>query len=450
MSTLIRDATVITMDQPGTVLDPGAILVEEDRITAVGPVEQCLQRTAKPDTVIEARGKVVLPGFVSAHNHVGYAIFRGRAEDLGHSPTHRMYLPMSVVMSREERRELGCLAIAELLRGGTTTILEMEEDADVFAPFIERCGIRASMGVMVHDIDVEKMIRAGETVFDPRVRNQQLEQAIGFAEDIHAKADDRMTAVMTANGLATSSPELLGELRKTADRLGLRTSIHLGSGEMKMVQGIHGKSSFDYARDNGFLDDDVIAVHCYKIDADDVAAFAEAGAHLAHCPLMNQFRGAIAPVQALRDRGVNVGLGIDNYFSDFFDVVRSCIAVARIRADDPEVMQASEALELATMGSARALGMDEHIGSLEKGKKADLQIVDMRRFGLTPVTDPIGTLVYHAHAKDVDTVMVDGKVVVREGRLLSADEEQLIANAAPAADAAWSRFVDRFGSYAVG
>ena len=167
-------------------------------------------------------------------------------------------------------------------------------------------------------------------------------------------------------------------------------------------------------------------MHCYTIDEADIDTLAATGTRLAHCPLINQFRGAIAPVGTMLDRGVIVGLGIDNYFSDFFDLIRSCVAVARIRADSPEVMQAPEALALATIGSARAIGQDDRIGSIEAGKQADLQLVDMRRFGLTPVTDPICTLVYHAHAKDVETVLVDGRVLVRDGVLLAIDEDDLV------------------------
>ena len=147
------------------------------------------------------------------------------------------------------------------------------------------------------------------------------------------------------------------------------------------------------------------------------------------------------------ERGVTVGLGIDNYFSDFFDLVRSCVAVARIRAERPEAMQAPEALALATIGSARAIGQEERIGSIEAGKQADLQLVDMRRFGLTPVTDPIRTLVYHAHAKDVETVLVAGRVLVRDGALLGIDEDDLVERAAVAGAAAWERFHGRFGAY---
>ena len=446
MTTLIRDATVVTVDPRRQVFNPGALVIEGDRIADVGPSAEVLGREPTADTVIDARGKLVLPGFVSAHNHLGYAVFRGRAEDIGHSPTHRLYIPMSTVLTREERRDIGSLAIAELLRGGNTTVLEMEEDADVLAPFIERVGMRALMGVMVHDVDLERL-RDGETVFDAGVRERQLEQAIGFAESCHGQADGRISAVMTANGLSTSSPELLRALRDAADRLGVRLSIHIGSGDAHLVGEVHGTGSFEFAQDNGFLAGDVVAVHCYRATESDVEIMAASGVHLAHCPYMNQFRGGIAPVQALRSRGVNVGLGIDNYFSDFFDVVRSCIAVARIRANDPEIMPAEEALELATINSARALGLEREIGTLEIGKKADMQIVDMRRYGLTPINDPVRTLVYHAHAKDIDTVFVDGRVVVEDGRVLGEDETELLDVAGRASDAAWTRFVERYGGY---
>ena len=445
-TTLIRDATIVTLDGDKQIHAPGSLLVRGDRIAEVGPAGSLGASAAEAEVTIDAHGKVLLPGFVSSHNHLGYAVFRGRAEDIGHSPTQRLYMPMGEVLSRAERRDIGSLAVAELLRGGVTTVLEMEEDADIFAGYVERVGLRAGIGIMVHDVDIGRMLD-GDVAFDPALREAQLEQAIGFAETWHGRGEGRISALMTANGLGTSSPEQLRALRDAADRLGLRLSIHLGAGEAELVRRLHGAGPFEFAREHGFLAPDVVAVHCYKMDERDVETFADAGAHLSHCPLMNAMRGAIAPVQALRSHGVNVGLGIDNYFSDFYDVLRACIAVARIRAEDPEVLPAAEVLELATLGSARALGLEADIGSLEVGKKADLQIVDMRRFGLTPVTDPVRTLVYHGHAKDVETVMIDGRVVVSDGRVVGEDEEALLDGAARAADAAWRRFAARHGSH---
>lgn len=435
MKTLIKNATVITVSAERTVYEPGAVVIEDERIVDVGPNDSVCGRCTTPQRTIDATDKVVLPGFVSAHNHLGYAVFRGRAEDVGHAPTHRLYLPMSGIITPEERLQVGCLAVAELARGGVTTILEMEEDADIFAPFIEHLGIRAGIGVMVNDLNLELLSR-GETAFDPSVREQQLAQAIGFAERWHGKADGRIQAVLAVTALSTSSPALLDQIRTNADRLKVPVSIHLGIGDGEMVKELHGKTQFDYACEHGMLGPDVIAVHCYDVDADDIETLLASGAHLAHCPLMNQFRGEVAPIQLYRERGMNVGLGIDNYFSDYFDLLRACIACARIRAKDPEVMQADDVLELGTINAARAMGLASEIGSIERGKRADLQIVDMRRLGLTPTNDPVRTLVYHGHAKDVDTVIVNGRTVVDASRIVDVDEHALLSAAAGASRAA--------------
>ncbi|HAF75478.1 MAG TPA: chrolohydrolase [Gammaproteobacteria bacterium] len=448
MSILITNATVVTVDETHRVIENGAVYVEKDRIAAVGDAHVLGEQYSNAETVVDGNGKVVMPGFVSAHNHVGYAVFRGRAEDIGHAPTHRLYLPMSGVIAQEERQVIGALAVTELLRGGVTTILEMEEDAELFAPFIESSGIRALIGVMVNDVNLEALAR-GETVFDAAVRDQQLDQANGLAERWHGRANGRIQAVMAATGLSTSSPGLLQGLRQGADEKGLRLSAHLGFGERDLVQRIHGMAQFDFAGAHGMLGPDVVAVHCYEVDDDEVSILARSGTHLAHCPHMNQFRGEVAPIQAMRAKGMQVGLGIDNYFSDYFEVLRSCLASARIRAHDPEILSAPEVLALGTIDAARVLGLDQEIGSIEPGKKADLQLVNMQRLGLTPVNDPVTTLVYHGHAKDVDMVLVDGEVVVSDGMVRTADQDDLVVRAGDAADAAWKRFAECYGGYSV-
>jgi len=446
MTLLINHATVITVDPDRRVLTDCSIVIANDKITDLGSSHELENLYQDATTVIDAAGKVVLPGFVSAHNHVGYAVFRGRAEDVGYAPTHRLYLPMSGVITNSEREVIGALAVTELLRGGVTTILEMEEDAELFAPFIESSGIRAFIGVMVNDVNLDALA-SGQTVFDDAVRTQQLSQAIGLAERWHGRSDSRIQAVMAANGLSMSSPALLKGLRAAADDLGLRVSIHLGFGERELVESVHHRAQFNYALDCGMLGTDVIAVHCYDVDETEIDMLAKSGTSLAHCPHMNQFRGEVAPIQAMQSRGMQIGLGIDNYFSDYFEVLRSCIASARIRAHDPEVLSAQDALALGTIDAAAVMGLDHEIGSIEIGKKADLQIIDMRRLGLTPTNDPVATLVYHGHGKDVETVIVDGQVVVSNGRVQTADEDALITQASQAATAAWDRFSQRYGSF---
>ena len=446
MSLLIRNATVLTVDAGDRVIEDGAVYVEDGRIAAVGPSAGIESAHAGATRVIDGAGKVVLPGFVSTHNHVGNTFFRGRAEDLGLGCVTGQYFPMATVATREERLAVGSLTYAELLTSGVTTTFEMEEEADVFAPFVASLGVRSIIGIMTCDADVDAMAK-DEYRYDGALREAQLRQAIDFAHDWHGGAGGRIQVAMTPNMTISSSPELLRASREAADRMGLRTSIHLGWGEyeVEVMRRLHGKSPFEYARDAGLLAPETVCAHCYVVGDSDPDVLAASKAAVAHCPLMNAVRGHIAPVVEYRSRGIPVSLGIDNMFADHFEVLRACVSVARIKTGDPTVMQSPEVLRLATMGGAEALGMSAEIGSVEPGKRADLQMLDYRRFGLTPNLDPVRNLVYHAHSKDVELVMVDGEVLVEDFALRTADARALIDDAGAAAEAAWGRFVAKYG-----
>jgi 5-methylthioadenosine/S-adenosylhomocysteine deaminase len=446
MSLLIKDATVLTVDGKATIHDPGAVYVEGKRIVDVGASDAVAARHPTAARVIDGRGKVVAPGFVNIHSHVGYTVFRGRSEDAGFKAPTGLYFPMSTVISKEERADIGSLNYVELLRSGCTTVMELEEDVEGLAPFVEKLGIRSAMGEMIGDADPDRMVK-GEFVFDPRANAEQLERARGFAERWHGRADGRITAILAPNMTISSSREQLRAMRGIADKMGLRLTIHLGwsSFEYDVARKIHGAGPFEFARDNGLLGPDVVATHCYVIGERDIDILAQTRSHVAHCPLMNAFRGLIAPVNAFRRRGINVALGIDNMFADYFDVLRSAVICARIKTEDPVALLSSDVLEMATMGGARAMGMEREIGSLEPGKRADLIMLDYQALGLQPVLDPVQNLVYHAHARDVELAMVDGAVLVDGGRITTVDRDAVIDGAKRASKAAWSRFEAKYG-----
>ena len=316
----------------------------------------------------------------------------------------------------------------------------------MLAPFVERLGIRSAMGEMIGDADPDRMVK-GEFVFDPAANKAQLERARGFAERWHGRADGRITAILAPNMTISSSREQLRQIRALADRMGLRLTIHLGWSrfEHEAAERIHGAGPFVFARDQSVLGPDTVATHCYVIGERDIDILAETGAHVAHCPLMNAFRGLIAPVNAFRKRGINVALGIDNMFGDYFDVLRAAITGARIKTEDPVALLSTDVLEMATMGGARAMGLEREIGSLEPGKRADLIMLDFRALGLQPVLDPVQNLAYHAHAHDVELVMVDGRILVEDGEVKTVDPLAVIDGAARAADAAWARFERKYG-----
>jgi 5-methylthioadenosine/S-adenosylhomocysteine deaminase len=446
MSLLIKDAVVLTVDGARSIHDPGAVYVEGNRIIDVGASDALAARHPNAARVIDGHGKVVAPGFVNIHSHVGYTVFRGRSEDAGFKAPTGLYFPMSTVLAREERADIGALNYVELLRSGCTTVMELEEDVEVLAPFVEKLGIRSAMGEMVGDADPDRMVQA-DFIFDARANAAQLERARGFAERWHGRADGRITAILAPNMTISSSKEQLRAMRGIADRIGLRLTIHLGwsSFEYDTARRVHGTGPFEFARDNGLLGPDVVATHCYVIGESDIDILAETRSHVAHCPLMNAFRGRIAPVNAFRGRGINVALGIDNMFGDYFDVLRTAVTCARIKMEDPVALVSIDALEMATIGGARAMGMEREIGSLEPGKRADLIMLDYRALGLQPVLDPVQNLVYHAHARDVELVMVDGNVLVDGGEITTIDRDAVIDAAKLASQAAWGRFEAKYG-----
>ena len=446
MSILIKDATVLTVDAKRTILTPGAVVVEGKTIVDVGPSAAVAQRHPNVDRIIDGRGKVVAPGFVNIHSHVGYTIFRGRSEDAGFKAPTGLYFPMSTILRPEERAAVGALNYLELLCSGCTTVMELEEDVECLAPFVERLGLKSAMGEMIGDADPDKMVR-GEFVYDEKANAAQLAKATQFAERWHGKADGRITAILAPNMVISSSKAQLREVRKIADRLGLRVSIHLGWSpfEQEASRRVHGAGAFAVAREMGLLGPDTVATHCYIVDDADIDMLAESGAHIAHCPQMNAYRGCIAPVTRLRRRGVNVALGIDNMFNDYLEVMRSAVICARIKTEDPVALKADDALEMATMNGARAMGRESEIGSLEPGKRADLIMLDYRALGLQPVLDPVQNLVYHAHGRDVELVMVDGRILVENGEPKTVDRRAVIDAATAAAQAAWSRFEAKYG-----
>jgi cytosine/adenosine deaminase-related metal-dependent hydrolase len=444
MRTLIADAVVVTNDDSGTVLLDGAVLVDGERIVEVGPSAALRARHENPDRVIDGRGKLVMPGFVCTHAHVGYALFRGRVEDGGRETFLTQLVPMAGIMTAAERLAIGSLGYLELLRSGVTTIVQVEEDADVFPDFVERLGVRSFIGVMVQDVEPARVLD-GTFATSPEMCRTQLAQAVSFAER-GWNATGRLRPLLMANSTMTSSPALLRGLRRAADRLGVPLSIHIGigAGESDVTARLHGKSPFAYARDLGLLGADVLAAHCFHVTAADIDILAETRTNIAHCPQMNSVRGLIAPAQVFSDRGLNVTLGIDNYFADFFEVLRSAVIVARIKGEDGTLMHPNAVLRMATVNGARALGLSD-IGIVAAGCKADLVLLDCRYPGLTPLLDPVPSVVYHAHMGNVDTVMVDGEIVVAGGKSSRVDEGGLLDEAQRCAEAAWRRFVDRYG-----
>lgn len=448
MSLLVKNATVVTNDPKRTIYAPGAVFVDGRRIADVGPSDALAARYPSVDRVVDGAGTVVIPGLICLHTHAGWTVFRGYVEDRNfRDVVVGTYNPMNALMLPDERRRLAAYAYLEHLRNGVTTLVELEEDVEVVAPFVDKAGLRSAMGLMTFDIPAERLID-GSFQVDPALLQDQNARAVRFAEDWHGAGEGRITTLIAPRGVANSSSEMLRHMRKSADRLGRRIAIHLGWGriESEATQKLYRKNAFPHAHDLGMMGEDVIATHCYVADRDDLDLLVKTKTHIGHCPVVNAMRGQIAPIADLRARGLNVGLGTDNYFCDFFQVMRQALTVARVKTGDATALVSEDALDMATMGGARALGMADELGSIEKGKRADLTIVDARKPGLAPLNNPVANLVWHASMQHVSWVVVDGRIVLDGGRVATVDEDEITAAAEDANRTAWARFVQRYGS----
>src|SRR4051812_27486329 len=220
MNVLLKNATVVTNDCRHPIYAPGSVFIEAARIKDVGPSAVLAARYANPDRTIDATGMVVMPGMINLHTHAGWTIYRGQVEDADPKTVFRQtYFPMSKMLRSEERRDIGAFTYLELLRSGVTTIVEMEEDAEVFAPFVEQLGIRSVMGLMAVDIGSDSQ-QDGSYRVDPDLHREQTARAIAFAQNWNGAADGRITTLFAPRGVSNSSPAQLDALRAAADRLG--------------------------------------------------------------------------------------------------------------------------------------------------------------------------------------------------------------------------------------
>lgn len=444
-TTLIKGGIVVCGDDAGTVITDGAVLVDGSSIADVGITATVAARHPAPDHILDAVGKIVAPGFVSSHNHLSFVLFRGMAEDVGATPTPTMFLPMRALISTHERIVFARLGALELLRGGVTTILAMEEDAAAIAPVLIESGMRAQIALMTNDVDVLSVLQ-GKTSFDPNLTKLALRQTEELIDRWSRGSSERIGAMVGANMILSCSKALLQGLGELAVRHDIGVTCHVGLGayEVELSHALYGIGPFALLRDVGFLESGCVAAHCHHVTDGDLAILQKAGVTVAHCPVLNALRGTAAPIKWMIREGIPVALGLDNYFADCFDAMRMYVSVGRMREHDASLFRSRDAFRAATLDAARALRLDHQIGSIEIGKKADIQLVDVARPGIVPIVDPIGALVYHAHAGDVSTVLIDGVTVLLNGRVMYIDEYGVLAEAQQLGALAWRRFAAHY------
>ncbi|HEX8160681.1 MAG TPA: amidohydrolase [Pyrinomonadaceae bacterium] len=418
---LVRGGTVVTMDAARRVIEDGAVAVKGGRVVAVGARAE-IERRFSAREVIDASGRVVMPGLINGHTHVPMTLFRGLADDLDLNEWLTKYIfPAEAKNVTEEFVRAGArLGLAEMIRGGTTAYCDMYYFEDAIAEETSRAGLR---GVL------------GETVIEfPVADNKSPEQAMAYVERFVAKwKNDRLiTPAVAPHAPYTVSEEHLKAIRDFSRRTGATVVIHVAETrkEVEDITRDHGASPFAYLARIGFLSDRVIAAHGVFASGDEIAAIKQAGVGVVHNPQSNmKLASGVAPVPQYLKADVSLGLGTDGAASNndlsMWEEMDTAAKLHKLTTGDPKVVTALEALEMATIRGARALHLERETGSLETGKRADLIVVDIDDLNQLPLYNVYSQLVYATKAADVRTVVVEGRVVMRDRKLLTLDEESI-------------------------
>ena len=446
MDTLIKHATVVTCDDDDTIIDDGAVAVLGSIIASVGKTEE-LERRFSHLEVIEARGKAVLPGFINSHTHTVLTGIRGTVEDMEVDSIYTYMTPISFVMTQDERAALAALGCLEAIRSGTTTLVDPLRFVHTYAQAMVDSGLRLYLSESCADA-LTLQIRFGRYEYSREWGQQFLERAVKLVEQFHNIENGRVLCQIAAHAPDNCSPWMLERLLELSEKYGLKRTIHLAQSkkELEQVKAISGKTSVEYLRDNGWLGPDVLAAHWIYCTQGDIEILAETGTHMAHCPASNTRHGShmVARMPNIFDAGLNVSLGTDNMSEDMFQTLSIGIILYRGLRGGGAEPSPSLVLRCATRNGAKALGRGKDLGSVEQDKVADLIIIDLMRPHLIPAINLVSNIVHYGQASDVETVMVDGELVMFEGKVLTMNEADVLRNAQEATVSAWKRLHETY------
>jgi cytosine/adenosine deaminase-related metal-dependent hydrolase len=423
---IVRGGTVVTMNPAREVVRADVLVGADGAIAALLPPGSPASSDARvvDARVVDAAGCLVVPGLVQAHLHLCQTLFRGLSEERPLLAWLRERIwPLEAAHDPASLHASARLGIAELLRSGTTALLDMGTVHHTEQVFLaaEESGIRYTGGQALMD--------RGEGV--PPGLQQSTEAALAESDALFARWDGaaggRLRYAYTPRFILSCSAPLMEAVTERAKRLGARVHTHASEQEeeLQVVRAEIGRGDLEYFAEIGLTGPWLVLAHCVWLEEAGIAEVARSGTHVTHCPASNlKLASGLAPVRTLLDRGINVALGADGAAcSNRIDGWRQLWLAALVASarDGAGALAAREAFELATLGGARALGLADQIGSVEVGKRADLVVVDARPH--LPNGDVYTTLVYSCRGDDVRSVLVDGRLVVEDGRLLTLDEE---------------------------
>jgi 5-methylthioadenosine/S-adenosylhomocysteine deaminase len=415
---LVTNGYVLTMNAEGKKFESGAVAIQKDKIVALGPAEEFYSQGASK--IIDAQGGIVMPGLINSHTHAAMTCFRGLADDLPLMTWLNDHIFPAEAMLDQDKVYFGALlACAEMIMSGTTCFTDMYLFEDATAMAAKHAGVRAVVGEVLYDF--------------PSPNYGPIEKGFEYTQMLVDKwrDDPLITIAVEPHSPYLCSPDLLKKAAKMARENDIPLIIHLSEtkSEVDQVRKRYGKTPTGHLADLDVMGPNLIACHCVVLTDKDMELLRKFDVKVAHNPQSNmKLASGIAPVSELLEKGICVGLGTDGCASnnnlDMFSEMSVAAKVHKVNTGDPTVLDAKTVLEMSTRNAARALGLSSLIGSLEPGKKADLIVVNTSKPHLTPMYSPESHLVYSARGSDVETVVIEGRVVMEDGKILSMDVQK--------------------------
>jgi 5-methylthioadenosine/S-adenosylhomocysteine deaminase len=418
---LVTNGTVLTMDPRDTSIEGGGVAISGDRIVSTGPAGIFEEET--PVRTIDARGGVILPGLVNTHTHAAMTCFRGLADDLPLMTWLESHIfPAEAKLTEDIVFRGALLACAEMILSGTTCFCDMYLFEAAVARAARDAGIRAVVGEVLYDF--------------PSPNYGFSENGFAYTERLISewKNHPLITVAVEPHSPYLCSPGLLRKAAALARRHDALLVTHLSEteGEVARMREKQGRTPVGFLESIGLLSPGLLACHCVAVDDADIELLARHGVKVSHNPESNmKLASGAAPVPKMLRSGICVGLGTDGCASnndlDLFLEMDTAAKLHKVRTMDPTVMDARTVLRMSTIEGAKALGLGDETGSLEPGKKADLIVIDTRKPHLTPMYNPVSHLVYAVRGSDVQASVIDGRVVMEAGELLSIDLDRTMA-----------------------
>jgi 5-methylthioadenosine/S-adenosylhomocysteine deaminase len=438
---LITHSHMFTMRDEGVgYTGDGAIAIRGGRIVAVGTTDELSARIRAAE-VLDASGHALLPGFIDAHVHTPLALIRGVAQDVDNWLERAYWLYYQNVV--KEDAEARCrFCILEGLKAGTTTFLDHVAPFPGWAEAFVAAGVRARLAASFTALSTKGALD-GLYPLDMTEGQTGIDEAVAFARGWNGAVDGRITVMLGPVAPDMLLREHLVQAKRIAEREGLMIHMHVAQGDREIAQMLerYGQRTPAFLDSIGYLDDQLVAVHLTEATEDETLFMARRGVRMALCSsAIGLIDGIVPPAFAFKAAGGLVALGSDNGACTMFNEMRLTALFNKIARRDPKVMPPCEVLRMVTIESARAIGLGDEIGSLEVGKQADVILVDLRELSLSPVLDGpvrniVPNLVYNARGHEVKTVMVAGRTLMREGRVLTMDEHAVREEAQAAAQA---------------